>query len=484
MTEPRRPESWLWILGSAILCLLLSPEPLLLDEETHLYIATYASFERPYDWSMPFPPFHETGFVFAHPPLFHWWLKMVGDSLFTALPWLILWWSGVWKLATHFETSPRWTFGLMLCSAGVVMPLTRTMMPDLMVSALGLYAVSLYLTTENEQTLKIIWSGVLLGLAMWTKYPAIILLFLPMLLEKNETKLVYFTLSAINVLLLGELWVFLEYDQWHLLTVLQESDVVGRGSVGHRVFGIPVRIGLAALPMALVGVRRHPFFPIGVIAVGIYLLDFSLGLWLALGLSSLSLVWKGNRWLVVWIGLVLLGVVVGHNYTAPRYWLVAMAPLAILAVKHLQEWTPSHRWGLIGVSFLLCAVLVYTERFHADQSVQLSNTALAELPVGIPKESLSFSGEWTFRSKMLQEGIKPFDGTQSLVLTAVNSAGWTPHAEEGWTKVTEWVGTEYPLLLSSSKHSVGWYADTLGVNPIQILSTPTPIERVELWKRP
>ena len=82
MNEPRRSEPWIWILGSAVFCLLVSPEPLLLDEETHRYIAKHTSFQRPYDWAMPFPPFQETGFIFAHPPLFHWWLKLVGDSMF------------------------------------------------------------------------------------------------------------------------------------------------------------------------------------------------------------------------------------------------------------------------------------------------------------------------------------------------------------------------------------------------------------------
>ena len=159
MNEPRRSEPWIWILGSAVFCLLLSPEPLLLDEETHRYIAENTSILRPYDWAMPFPPFHETGFVFAHPPLFHWWLKLVGNSLFTALPWLVLWWCGVWNLATHYKVSPQWTIGLLLGSAGVVMPLTRSLMPDLMVSSLGLYALSVYLSTDLEDRWSIVGGG-------------------------------------------------------------------------------------------------------------------------------------------------------------------------------------------------------------------------------------------------------------------------------------------------------------------------------------
>ena len=149
------------------------------DEETHWYIAKNTSILKPYDWAMPFPPFHETGFVFAHPPLFHWWLKLVGDSLFAALPWLLLWWRGVWNLASHCKVSPQWTMGLLLGSAGVVMPLTRSLMPDLMVSSLGLYALSVYLSTDLEERWSIVGGGMVLGLAMWTKYPALLLLFVP-----------------------------------------------------------------------------------------------------------------------------------------------------------------------------------------------------------------------------------------------------------------------------------------------------------------
>ena len=483
MNEPRRSEPWIWILGSAVFCLLVSPEPLLLDEETHLYIAKHTSFQRPYDWAMPFPPFQETGFIFAHPPLFHWWLKLVGNSIVTALPWLILWWAGGWKLAKHCQVSPRWTMGLLLCSAGVMMPLTRSLMPDLMVSALALYALSIYLSVADDDTPKIIWSGVLLGLAMWTKYPAIMLLFLPLLLENSTSKLVYFTLSAINVFLLGEVWLFLQYEQWHLLTVLQESDVVGRGSIGNRVFGIPVRLGLAALPMALIGIRRHPFFPLGVIGIGVYLLDLSLGLCLALGLSAFSLIWKGDRWMSIWVALVMLGIAVGHNYTAPRYWLFATVPLAILAAKHLENWPNAHRWGLMGVAFLWCTAIGYTERHHAEQSVNLAATVLQEWPEDLSIEDSSFSGEWTFRAAMSEQGIPPFDGTQSLVLTALNSAGWTPHEDDAWEQVHSWDGHSSHMLLSSSRRSTGWYADTLGVYPLQVLWTAEPIERVELWKR-
>ena len=481
MNEPRRSESWIWILGAAVLCVVLSPEPLLLDEETHLYIANHTSILKPYDWVMPFPPFHETGFVFAHPPLFHWWVKLVGDSILTAVPWLLLWWSGVWRLARHCRVSPRLSMLILMASAGVLLPLTRSVMPDLMVSALGVTALSLYLSTTK--TAKVIASGVCLGLAMWTKYPAVLLLFIPMIVETDSRKVYTFVGTALGVFGVGELWIYIHYEQWHLLTVIVEADIVGRSPLGSRVFGLPVRLGLAALPIALVGVKRHPFYPLGVLGVGVYYLDLSLGLCLALGLSALGLFWKAERWMGVWAGLVLLGVVVGHNYVSPRYWLLAMPPLAILASKQMMDWKGWHLGLLFSFSAVWTAGILHTERLHADTSAALSQQALSELPAEVSIDDMAFSGEWTFRSEMLKAGVQPFDDQQQVVLTAVNSAGWTPPSDSNWVLLKTWEGGNGHFRLSSSEDSIGWYADTLGVYPIQVSTVGKPIERVELWKR-
>ena len=82
----------LWVLICTTVCLLMSPTPHVLDEETYLWIANEMAWGKPYDWHMPFPPFTETGFVFAHPPLFLWWVKWLGDGALVAIPWLVLWW--------------------------------------------------------------------------------------------------------------------------------------------------------------------------------------------------------------------------------------------------------------------------------------------------------------------------------------------------------------------------------------------------------
>ena len=69
------------------------------------------------------------------------------------------------------------------------------------------------------------------------------------------------------------------------------------------------------------------------------------------------------------------------------------------------------------------------------------------------------------------------------MLTSVNSAGWTPHTDEGWEKLQTWEGESVHVRLSVPEESVGWYADTLGFHPVQFLRIAKPIDRVELWKK-
>jgi len=483
--------SIIWILLATLLSVLLSPSPLLLDEETHLWIAQQAAWFAPYDWAMPFPPFHETGFVFAHPPLFLWWLKLTGDSVFTAVPWLLLWWWSAWKLAEQHQVSPKLVLGMMLASAGVLMPLSRSMMPDLMVSALGAAALVLYGKAESRSSNVV--AGCILGLAMWTKYPAVMLIVIPILWEKKFGKLLPFVCGALGVFFCGEFWIFMEYGEWHLWTVLQEAQVVGRGELSSRVVGLPLRLGLALLPMALIGLSVRPMFPLVIGLIGLFVWGDSTAIYLTLGTGVMALLWKGNRWLVSWVLLVWLGVVVGHNYASPRYWLVTCIPLSVLAVQHCVDWKQWKQWTVIGVATLWMGTLMYTERIHANEIVRLTTQIETDLHNEYPNsiEEIAFSGEWTFRQQMLERGYLPFDHegshtqnmAQKMVLTAVNSAGWTPHTDDGWTKVQMWEAQSVHVRLSVPEDSVGWYADTLGFYPVQLLRLAKPIDRVELWKK-
>ena len=195
------------------------------------------------------------------------------------------------------------------------------------------------------------------------------------------------------------------------------------GALGNRAFGIPVRLGLAALPMALIGIRRHPFFPL---VSSAWVCICSIGNWDSLsgfGLSALGLIWKGDRWMSVWIALVMLGWLWGHNYTSPSLLVGCDGSTCYSGCKTLEQWEISHRWGLTGCVFsLVCRYALHRTSPRATICELSRRRHCRNVPTDLNKD-LSFSGEWTFRSAMSEQGIPPFDGTQSLVLTALNS-GW------------------------------------------------------------
>jgi hypothetical protein len=229
--------------------------------------------------------------------------------------------------------------------------------------------------------------------------------------------------------------------------------------------------------------------PILVGLVGLFVWGDSTAIYLTLGTGVMALLWNGNRWLVSWVLLVWLGVVVGHNYVSPRYWLVTCIPISVLAVQHCKDWMLWKQWTAIGIATLWMSALMYTERIHANEIVRLTAQIEADLNNEYPNSTkeMVFSGEWTFRQQMLKRGYLPFDhersATQEMVLTSVNSAGWTPHTDEGWEKLQTWEGESVHVRLSVPEESVGWYADTLGFHPVQFLRIAKPIDRVELWKK-
>ena len=96
---------WRGICASAILyCVLttlLSSSLPVLDEESYLYIAQKMRFSHPYDWPLPWHPWTDS-YVYAHPPLFLYWVRSVwifcGDDIgwlkfFLGLPFRLLPWA-------------------------------------------------------------------------------------------------------------------------------------------------------------------------------------------------------------------------------------------------------------------------------------------------------------------------------------------------------------------------------------------------------
>lgn len=471
-------EQWVWIVGASIFCLLLSPVQHILDEETYLWIATNMSWSRPYDWSMPFPPFHDTGFVFAHPPLFLWWVKLCGDHWWTGLPWLVLWW---WSVVQVFQrTQSNWRTGVvvMFGATSMLLPMTRTAMPDLMMSALAIAGLlTFHSTTSLPRTFL---GGVLVGLAAWTKYPALIALCAPFFTKASLRQIATFWFGTILVVGIGEVWLWSNHQQWHLFEVIEQSRLVGRSPLSSRAMGLPMRLSLSLLPFVLIRLFRYPVQSLIYVAIGIAIFQGIEGLWFGLGVGLILQILKPTshvlwRWTIV---LVFLGIVVGHNYVAPRYWLLTVPMWWVIMHSEWTQLSMRAIQSIMTVSLLASGSVLYIERLHAQELEAMVMQALED-------ETLTtFSGEWGMRELAQAKGLTQYQGEGTRLLVSHNSAGWIPSTEDGWLLEKQWKGASTRCRLVSQSESVGYYADSLGVLPIACAWTSKPIEVVEIWKKP
>jgi hypothetical protein len=504
---------------SILLCLsvavFLAASVPILDEESYLAITQNFDVLRPYHWWRPWPPWYggseSDAFVYAHPPLFLEWVAfwqslaggVVQTRLLAAVPVAaLLGWSGGRLID---ETCRRPKLGL-ACWVGapiVVLGLQRGLMPDLLVTALCTTAV---LGWRNQQTKWMaVIGGVALGLAAFTKYPA---LFLgPVLLlhgwrtGRLRASLPFWVAAAIPWLA-GEAWLLAVYDRVHLLEVLTRASEISRGSGEGRALGMLVRLplGVAILGLLARG-HRWLWIPAFVVAGAINLwawpddlMDgqrvtlFGLAVVGALPLvvAGLNVVrgWRtpeveSDRLLLsLWALSVLAGVWGVHNFAAPRYMLSAMLPLALLLVLEIGDQPRARKlmWVGAGIHGLMALTLTVVEHRFFEAGADLARAAVVRF------EPTAYTGEWSFRHEMDAAGTRFYTGNVQpgeIVVGPVNSSpgelpsGWV---EVGRISADESIGIR---VVDDSSH-IGLYAETLGALPIG--RTRSPIEEVIAWK--
>ena len=461
-----------------------------LDEESYLWIAENLSWSRPYDWPLPWPPFDENAYVYAHPPLFLWmvklaqgWTSSVGMlKLVLAIPWQILLVGSVAWLATERSKHP-WRMVLVWGTmAGVTLPSTRSLMPDLQVSALGTFAMTVWILAPRDLRWMCL-GGVALGLAGWTKYPALLLLIVPLMHPRDRIATSLFIGSALGLVFVGECWLAWVYDSFHLIEVLIRAPEIARGQLDNRLIGICNRLPVSAFALvflAVVQYRRGKYwFLLGCTAFGWWKAEelgvqgvYGAVLLTAMG-GQVILSVLGKTQLHTWSWIVFFGVLVLHNYASPRYWLLAMAPATLIVVE-----TITHR-RLILVAVVISGVgthlVARTEALHASESQKLAQQIHQQYP------QAEFSGEWTFRWQMQNLGLQHIQQRRPewVVLARNSSGGMIEPMQYELHRTID--GAAHFLHLVSAEKSVGYYSETLGFWPIMLKESP--IEQVQIWKR-
>lgn len=522
--------------GLAVL-LLSGPLPVL-DEESYLEIGGQLDLLHPYSWWRAWPPWgnqrEADAFVYAHPPLFLEWVALwmraaLGRSaagepaealiwplkVAAALPWAgLLGWC-VGRLCERWGPHPWRAAALWLSAPVSLLIAQRGLMPDLMATALGASAMTAWVeaVAATEPGLRrrwALWSGLSLAAAALTKYPAALLL-LPLLwdLRRAGPRVWRPALGAAALLFLGvELALFIDYGRPHLAEVLLRAPEIPRGPLLGRGLGVAARLGLVAFALPLAA--RSPagwWAAAAAVAAALCLLGAPPGaepgtllqawVWASAGLLALAPALRAarrptappeDRLLAFWALAVIGGVVLGHNYAAPRYLAPAAAPLALLWSRELagQRWAGALLAAAVALQASLGLGISAAERSFAVAADEAARALDAQTPpagdgAGAPHQ---FTGEWTFRWRLRQRGWAFWDGVEALppgarlaVPAHSSPAALPPTLRPGPETAVGRGG----LRLLDAPRSVGLYSETTGVLPLGW--SEGPIESARLWTR-
>lgn len=525
------PRLALALVAALVAALLASSLPVL-DEESYLAIAAQLEPARPYDWWRPWPPWggarEADAFVYAHPPLFLWWVWLWGGSasfapaavkamkVAAALPWAALLGWSVGRLAERYTRHPWLAVATWMMSPIVVLGLQRGLMPDLMVTALQTFALVAWLEgLPREGGLRQRWmimGGLALGGAVLTKYPAALLAPLLLLHGLGARRLRgsgLFWLCALGLVGGVEAWLALQYGRIHLVEVLTRAGEIPRGALAGRGLGTLVRLSLALSPLPLLA-RGHAtgWFVAALVAAPlaaavvpdgtgveaqlIVALLASAGLAL-IGLCLAALRAQGagpdrgldERLLAAHVVVVVLGVVIGHNFSAPRYLLPAMGSLAVLVVRHFERRADTRTLLQVGLALhgaLALGLTVAEHRFAGAESAAARELVRRTQGRCLERPCL-FSGEWTFRYELEQAGWAFYTGeapSGALVITGERSSPAAHPAD--WVEVDRVGRGDFPLRVVDPARDVGLYGETTGSLPFAF--GEGPLEEAVLWQVP
>lgn len=487
---------------AVVLAAAALPKPPAVDEESYLWLGRVLSWGEPYAWSRAWPGVE--GQVYAHPPLFLWWMKLLSPlglgARLPSLGWVALYALGAATWMKRTCQHPGYAAAAWLASPTVLLGVQDSLMIDLPTVALATCGVAAYREALSRPATAawLALSGGLLGLAVETKYPAG-LVALAVTLHAVRVRLA----PAHALALLGTMgavvgavegFVYLRHGVVHPLVAWEARGLVESGPLPGRWLGTLARLALlpTALGLLLAGPRH---VVAGTLVAGATLLlvrpaDLGGGQlaallgFAALGGALLSRAVlallspsfrrrKGDRHDALLLGAVVVAVTAGvvglHNYAAARYLLPAAVPGAILVARAAEE-VASGKRALLVATVLSGVVAVATA--VADWRFVTASIDVAERAAS-GTGARAFMGEWSFRHAMEAAGAERVFAplpAGSRVVVDEHSGGRVPAS---WEPLQRFESTDrFPLRVVDIDADAGLYAETLGPLPLALGSGP------------
>jgi 4-amino-4-deoxy-L-arabinose transferase-like glycosyltransferase len=534
----RRDMLWL-ALGTLLICGLFFGKAFHIDDTLLVWTARQI-VQHPADFFG-----YEANWYGFYAPIVHIFLNPPGAAYYAAAFGALFGWSepvmhgsmalmavalvlGVYWLARQFHANPLPAAVCALVSPGILVS-TGTMMTDLPMTALWVWAIALWLRGLDEQypTLNAL-SALLIGLAALTKYFAICLV--PLLLAatalSGRKRWIRAAWLLLPVALLGllDLYMQRQYGVSHLLgssellkefhernpldagrKILMGLAFLGAGSapalfVAPWLWGRAGRMALGAGAAVMAGatliLARSGWQP------GLSETAYSwwfwpqYGLWIAAGLhiAVLALAELWNRrdrdavLLVLWLGGTLFyGIFVNH-FINMRVMLPAVPAVALLCMRRLNfrkelglPAFPRAVWLAMVAGLALSLGVAYSDTLLANSA----RTAAERIAPETRQGRTWFSGHWGFQYYMEARGAKPIDTRNpdirvgDTIVTPMNGSNRIKidkpgsYIDESFEiPVCSWLAT------MRAECGAGFYSDFWG--PLPFVFGPSPHEQYEV----
>jgi len=485
------------VLAAVAVAAMALPKPPVVDEESYLWLGRTVGWADPYAWTRSWQG--GDGFLYAHPPLHLWWMKLISPlglgGRLPALGWVALY---AWAAATWMARAckhPGYAAAAWLASSTVLLGLQDSLMIDLPMVALATAGLAAYreaLSRDNAGGIYAV-AGLALGAAIETKYPAVLVAGVVAIhafrirLSPRHAAALFLPLIALPAAIEGAIYV--QHGAFHPLVAWESRDIIASGPLEGRALGTLAR--LALLPTCLGLALAAPVHLVAGTALGLAALlwvrpggldasgALALLVFAALGGTALSRAAlacvspvtrrrKGDRLDSFMLGSVVIAVVLGvvgvHNYASARYLLPAAVPVAILAARSAEEVAHGKRALAVatGLAGALGLATVAADWAYARASAEVATGMIEQHRASL------FRGEWTFRHAMEAAGASRVDEPTPGTLVAVDeqSGGAVPAAWEPMARVVS--TSRFPLRVVDVRAGAGLYAETLGPLPVAL----------------